>query len=167
MRASVHTPAHPGLCKPAACRTPNHSANVPSVAFLPQVRLHRHIAFCICSLTHSDKSVRKLQENFASFGNRLSDAEVYSYFTDLVARTRKSIAQQPELRPALDDFEKLLKASQSNTGPDEEGLAESPADLASHLAGQGADENVPPSQGQPEKRPAARAAQRGRRRGAA
>ena len=35
------------------------------------VKLHREVAFCLSSLTHTDKSVRKLIELYKTYGNKL------------------------------------------------------------------------------------------------
>ena len=91
---------------------------------LCQVRLHRDIAFCVCSLAHTDKSIRKLQEQFKTYGNKLGDSEVFACFTGLISKYRKAAAG--ELKPALDELEALLERSQAVDNGDEaaEGEAE-------------------------------------------
>jgi condensin complex subunit 1 len=52
-------------------------------------RQWRDLAFCLSLLSYNDKSIRKLMENFACFGDKISEEFVYECFTSIVAGARK------------------------------------------------------------------------------
>ncbi|PIK49363.1 putative condensin complex subunit 1 [Apostichopus japonicus] len=71
----------------------------------------RELAFCLSMLNYSDKSLRKLQENLACYAEKLSDKEVYDYFTSILSKSKKVIKQ--ESKALFDDFQaKLLEFHQ-------------------------------------------------------
>jgi len=112
----------------------------------------RSIATCVCELNHTDKSIRKLLEHKRSFGNKLGDEDVLGCFTSLVVRMRKAqTAQQPELKPALDELEDFLKrrAAGDETVEDED-------ENVPPTAREAAAAPPPPTKSRPVKRSAAR-----------
>ena len=52
-------------------------------------RQWRDYAFCLSMLNYSEKCVRKLQENFACFHDKLHEQDVYSSFMLIVNNSRK------------------------------------------------------------------------------
>jgi len=52
-------------------------------------RQWRDLAFCLSLLSYNERSVRKLQENFTCFGDKLSEEFVYSCFVTIVTGARK------------------------------------------------------------------------------
>lgn len=48
-------------------------------------------------LNYSDKSLRKLQENLACYAEKLSDKEVYDYFTSILSKSKKVIKQESKV----------------------------------------------------------------------
>ena len=62
------------------------------------VRHHRQVAFCLGSLSHTDKSVKKLIELYRTYGNKLGDDEVLGSFQALVAKARKGFGVKAETK---------------------------------------------------------------------
>ena len=87
-------------------------------------RFHRCIAFCVCELPHTAKSLSKVLELKNTWRNKLGDDEALDCFKGLVARMRKSLTaqakEQPELKPAVDKLEQSLKPGRKG-GDDEAG----------------------------------------------
>ena len=52
-------------------------------------RQWRDLAYCLSMLTYSEKSVRKLQENFTCFHDKLHDEDVYASFMTIINGARK------------------------------------------------------------------------------
>ena len=107
----------------------------------------RCIAFCVCKLNHTDKSLKKLLEQKKTFGNKLGDDEVLACFTGLIARVRRGAQQAADVKPVLDELDKFVTRMSKVCDDDEAGAVE---------ADDG--ENVPPPEQAQEPKPAAPAA---------
>jgi condensin complex subunit 1 len=57
-------------------------------------------------LSYSERSLRKLQENFACFADKLVDDTVYACFTTIVAKSRGGFAK-PEAKVRAADCSAL------------------------------------------------------------
>ena len=86
----------------------------PRFAQSDMVVHHRQVAFCLASLTHTEKSVRKLVEAYSTYGNKLGDEEVLEHFASLVQKSRsnKNASKSGAIKAPLDELERLLGASQ-------------------------------------------------------
>ena len=71
-----------------------------------EVQHHRDVAFCVGTLQHTERSIKKLHELFKTFADKLGDAEVRESFAALARGARKFA--KAELKTALDDLEALL-----------------------------------------------------------
>ena len=68
------------------------------VAFVSQLMLSffrtdrqpQDLAFCLALLNFSEKGLRKLQENFACYADKVSDPEVFASFTSILGKLRNS-----------------------------------------------------------------------------
>lgn len=52
-------------------------------------RQWQDLALCLSFLSYSEKSVRRLQENFSLFADKLADEKVYQCFSSIVAKAKK------------------------------------------------------------------------------
>lgn len=59
-------------------------------------RQWRDLSFCLSMLSYSAKGLRKLQENFTCFGDKLADDDVYGLFCQIISKS-KSFAK-PEMK---------------------------------------------------------------------
>jgi len=75
-------------------------------------RHHRELAFCLSAVSHNDKSVRKLIDNYKAYGNKLGDEQVHASFVALVAKARKAVGAKADFKAALDELESILQGSQ-------------------------------------------------------
>lgn len=66
----------------------------------------RDLAFCLSLLSYSEKSVRRLQENFICFADKLSDEQVYQSFNTIIVKSRKFC--KPEIKAQVDELEALI-----------------------------------------------------------
>ena len=72
-------------------------------------RHSRDLAYCLAQLSISEKGVRKLQESFNSYKDKLQDDEVYSSFSALLGRAKSSA--KPEAKATVEELEsKMLQA---------------------------------------------------------
>ncbi|XP_061198116.1 condensin complex subunit 1-like [Saccostrea echinata] len=93
-------------------------------------RQWRDLSFCLSMMSYSEKSIRKLQENFACFGDKLADEEVYSCFCTIISKSR-SFAK-PTAKTLIDELEQRLQ--QCHTKGLEEGDIAVKASQASQAA---------------------------------
>ena len=63
-------------------------------------RQWRDLSFCLSLLSYSEKSLRKLQENFTCFADKLVDDMVYNCFTTIISKSRGGFAK-PEAKVIL------------------------------------------------------------------
>ena len=59
-------------------------------------RQWRDLSFCLAQLSYNERGVRKLQENFACFHDKLSDEDVYGFFTAIIGKCKKFA--KPEMK---------------------------------------------------------------------
>ncbi|XP_048728818.2 condensin complex subunit 1-like isoform X3 [Ostrea edulis] len=95
-------------------------------------RQWRDLSFCLSMMSYSEKSIRKLQENFACFGDKLSDEEVYSCFCTIISKSR-SFAK-PTAKTLIDELEQRVQ--QCHTKGLEEGEIAVKASQASQAVSQ-------------------------------
>ena len=69
------------------------------------------------SPTPSEKSVRKLSENFACYGDKLHEPEVYDFFLGILANGRKN--SRPEAKAQLDELEAKIQENHDKGVEDE------------------------------------------------
>lgn len=70
-------------------------------------RQWRDLSFCLSMLSYSAKGLRKLQENFTCFGDKLADDDVYGLFCQIISKS-KSFAK-PEMKTAVDELEQRIE----------------------------------------------------------
>lgn len=70
------------------------------------VQQWRHFAFCLSQISYSDKSVKKLTENFACFEATLGDADIYASFAEIIAKAKKFAGT--DLKGAVGELEARL-----------------------------------------------------------
>ncbi|XP_071805504.1 condensin complex subunit 1-like [Asterias amurensis] len=84
-------------------------------------RQPQDLAFCLNLLNMSEKCIRRLQENFACFADKLHDTEVYSSFSSILSKAKKFA--KPEMKVIVDDFEQKLNECHTK-GVDDEAVVE-------------------------------------------
>ncbi|XP_048359321.1 LOW QUALITY PROTEIN: condensin complex subunit 1 [Sphaerodactylus townsendi] len=87
-------------------------------------RQHRDLGFCLTLLPLTDRGLRKMQDNFECFGDKLQDAAVYSCFQTALGRLRR-LSTKPEMKTLVEEFEQKLQKCH-NRGLDS--IAESPTE---------------------------------------
>ncbi|KAK7496786.1 hypothetical protein BaRGS_00011995 [Batillaria attramentaria] len=71
-------------------------------------RQWRDLSFCLSLLSYNEKSLRKLQENFTCFADKLVDETVYACFTSIISKSRGGFAK-PEAKVLVDELEERLE----------------------------------------------------------
>ncbi|XP_015276215.1 PREDICTED: condensin complex subunit 1 [Gekko japonicus] len=71
-------------------------------------RQHHDLAFCLTLLPLTDRGLRKMQDNFECFGDKLQDVAVYSCFQAVLGRLRRLCAK-PEMKTLVEEFEQKLQ----------------------------------------------------------
>ncbi|KAM4703298.1 condensin complex subunit 1 [Rhinophrynus dorsalis] len=71
-------------------------------------RQWRDLAHCLSLLPFSEKGLRKMQDCFDCYGDKLSDDTVYNCFLSTVGKMRRGA--KPELKTLIDEFENKLHA---------------------------------------------------------
>lgn len=69
-------------------------------------RQWQDLALCLSLLSYSDKSVRKLQENFSLFADKLADEQVYQSFSVIITKARK--LSKAEMKVQVDELSSLI-----------------------------------------------------------
>ena len=67
--------------------------------FFRSERQWRDLAYCLSMLSYSEKSIRKLQENFTCFHDKLHEHEVYNCFVLIINNAKKF--SKPEARVSI------------------------------------------------------------------
>ncbi|XP_052083099.1 condensin complex subunit 1-like isoform X2 [Mytilus californianus] len=83
-------------------------------------RQWRDLSFCLSMLSYSIKGLRKLQENFTCFGDKLADDDVYGMFCQILSKS-KSFAK-PDMKALLDELEQRIELCHQK-GLEEEEIA--------------------------------------------
>ena len=84
----------------------HHHGN-PHVLPFRSERQARDLAHCISQLSVSERSLRKLQDNFACYKDWLVDDLVFEAFSVLLSKNKKFT--KPEVKGLLDELERLMK----------------------------------------------------------
>lgn len=95
-------------------------------------RQWRDLAFCLSLLSYSEKGVRKLQEHFACFGDKLGVDEVHECFLTIVAGARK--LAKVEAKAAIDELEQRIEECHLK-GAEDEAAARKADGVAKKAAG--------------------------------
>lgn len=54
----------------------------------------------------SEKSIRKLNENFACYADKLHEPEVYQFFSEIISNFQKTV--KPEVKSLVEELEKRI-----------------------------------------------------------
>ncbi|XP_064610959.1 condensin complex subunit 1-like [Liolophura sinensis] len=71
-------------------------------------RQWRDLSFCLSLLSYSEKGLRKLQENFACYADKLADDTVYECFSSILANAKKGFSK-PEAKAAAEELEERVE----------------------------------------------------------
>ena len=74
----------------------------------------QQFAYCLTLVDYSEKCVRKLNENFACFHDKLGDPEIYAAFQEILSKAAKFA--KPELKDALAELEQRIQACHEKVG---------------------------------------------------
>lgn len=88
-------------------------------------RQWQDLAFCLSLLSYSEKSIRRLQENFTCFADKLSDEQVYQSFMAIIAKVRKFC--KPEVKAQVDELEALINECHQKGVSDDQTAAKAAA----------------------------------------
>ncbi|XP_078617056.1 condensin complex subunit 1-like isoform X2 [Branchiostoma floridae x Branchiostoma japonicum] len=83
-------------------------------------RQARDLAFCLSMLSLSEKGVRKLQENFSCFGDKLGSEDIHNSFCTILKKA-KSFAK-PEVKALVDELEQRIEQCHNKGMSDDETL---------------------------------------------
>ena len=75
-----------------------HSVPILLCSFRTE-RQWRDLAFCLSMLSYNERGIRKLQENFACFHDKLAEEDVYQSFLAIVGKSKKFA--KPEVKVDL------------------------------------------------------------------
>ncbi|NXY48218.1 CND1 protein, partial [Ceuthmochares aereus] len=73
-------------------------------------RQYRDLSFCLTLLPLSERGLRKLQDNFDCFADKLQDPAIYSCFQTVLTRFRRA-GGKPEAKALAEELEQKLSAS--------------------------------------------------------
>ncbi|KAM6469220.1 condensin complex subunit 1 isoform 2-T2 [Liasis olivaceus] len=71
-------------------------------------RQHHDLAYCLTLLPLTERGLRKMQDNFDCFADKLQDSAVYNYFLVVLGRVRR-VAAKPEMKALIEEFEQKLQ----------------------------------------------------------
>ncbi|RXM36742.1 Condensin complex subunit 1 [Acipenser ruthenus] len=71
-------------------------------------RQWRDLAYCLSLLSFAERGLRKMQENFECFGDKLGEEAVYQSFITTMGKIRRGA--KPEVKALVDEFEHKLTA---------------------------------------------------------
>jgi len=69
-------------------------------------RQWRDLAFCLSLLSYNERGIRKLQENFACFHDKLAEDDVYQCFMIIVSKSKKFA--KPEVKALVEELEQCI-----------------------------------------------------------
>lgn len=72
-------------------------------------RQWRDLAFCLSMLSYNERGIRKLQENFTCFHDKLAEEDVYQSFLTIVGKSKKFA--KPEVKVNLNSSCQTLARS--------------------------------------------------------
>ncbi|NWH73336.1 CND1 protein, partial [Piaya cayana] len=73
-------------------------------------RQYRDLSFCLTLLPLSERGLRKMQDNFDCFADKLQDPAVYSCFQTVLTRFRRA-SSKPEIKALAEELEQKVSAS--------------------------------------------------------
>ena len=82
-----------------------HSVPILLCSFRTE-RQWRDLAFCLSMLSYNERGIRKLQENFGCFHDKLAEEDVYQSFLAIVGKSKKFA--KPEVKVDLQSWTKVL-----------------------------------------------------------
>nr|XP_060618633.1 condensin complex subunit 1 isoform X2 [Anolis sagrei ordinatus] len=71
-------------------------------------RQHHDLAYCLTLLPLTERGLRKMQDNFDCFADKLQDKEVYNCFLAMLSRLRR-VGTKPEIKAVTEEFEQKLR----------------------------------------------------------
>ncbi|XP_034997174.2 condensin complex subunit 1 [Zootoca vivipara] len=71
-------------------------------------RQHHDLAYCLTLLPLTERGLRKMQDNFDCFADKLQDAAVYNCFLTVLSRLRR-MTTKPEMKALAEEFEQKLR----------------------------------------------------------
>uniref|UniRef100_A0A8D0HHA0 Condensin complex subunit 1 n=1 Tax=Sphenodon punctatus TaxID=8508 RepID=A0A8D0HHA0_SPHPU len=71
-------------------------------------RQYRDLAYCLTLLSLSERGLRKMQDNFDCFADKLHDEAIYSCFQAVLARLHRA-GTKPEMKALTEEFEQKLR----------------------------------------------------------
>ncbi|XP_071110071.1 condensin complex subunit 1-like [Haliotis cracherodii] len=81
-------------------------------------RQSRDLSFCLSMLSYNEKSIRKLQENFSCYSDKLSDDAVYNCFLTIISKARSF--QKQEAKTIVDEIEERIERCRNKGLEDDE-----------------------------------------------
>lgn len=81
------------------------------------VRQWRDISYCLAQLQFNEKSIRKLNENFTCYADKLHEPEVYELFMEIISNAQKTV--KPEVKSLVEEIEKRIVESHEKGVEDE------------------------------------------------
>ncbi|EDO34797.1 predicted protein, partial [Nematostella vectensis] len=82
-------------------------------------RQWRDLSFCLSLLSYNERAIRKLQENFGCFHDKLSDEDVHHSFMTIIGKAKKFA--KPEVKALVDELEQRIDECHVKGMEDEEG----------------------------------------------
>lgn len=76
--------------------------------FFRTERQHHDLAYCLTLLPLTERGLRKMQDNFDCFADKLQDLTVYNHFLAVLGRVRR-VATKPEMKVRVIFFPKLAR----------------------------------------------------------
>ncbi|KAJ6658260.1 hypothetical protein lerEdw1_020532 [Lerista edwardsae] len=71
-------------------------------------RQHHDLAYCLTLLPPTERGLRKMQDNFDCFADKLQDTAVYNCFLAVLGRLRR-VGTKPEMKVLIEEFEHKLR----------------------------------------------------------
>ncbi|XP_061493362.1 condensin complex subunit 1 isoform X2 [Rhineura floridana] len=71
-------------------------------------RQHHDLAYCLTLLPLTERGLRKMQDNFDCFADKLQDTAVYNCFLAVLSRLRR-VGTKPEMKALTEEFEQKLR----------------------------------------------------------
>lgn len=81
-------------------------------------RQWRDLAFCLSMLSYNERGIRKLQENFTCFHDKLAEEDVYQSFLTIVGKSKKFA--KPEVKALVDELDQRINHCHTKGMEDEE-----------------------------------------------
>uniref|UniRef100_A0A670ZQ92 Condensin complex subunit 1 n=1 Tax=Pseudonaja textilis TaxID=8673 RepID=A0A670ZQ92_PSETE len=71
-------------------------------------RQHHDLAYCLTLLPLTERGLRKMQDNFDCFADKLQDLTVYNHFLVVLGRVRR-VSTKPEMKALIEEFEQKIQ----------------------------------------------------------